>query len=539
LTQLGFVIDHSRCIGCHACTVACKSENDVPLGNFRTWVKYTERGEFPQVRRHFAVLRCNQCTAAPCVAICPTNALAKRPDGIVDIDPAACIGCKSCMQGCPYDALYINPDLGTAQKCHFCAHRTERGLAPACAVVCPTEAIIPGDFDDPTSLVARLRAEGGLAVRKAEAGTGPNVYYKEADAAGLSPLATHAAGGYIWSQQLASPQLEADRFRAQQEHASAAGAAALAMAMPSRPAMPPFEPMSRTVYDVPRPALWGWKVSAYLFTKSAAAGLFLAAALLGPGFLAEPSRALVSLGGALAFMLVTTALLVLDLKRPERFLYILLRPNWNSWLARGSVILIGYSNLLVLWVALGLFGPADTGWIARPFGWLLIGATAVFAVWTAGYTAKLFAQAKGRVLWMQRGLFTHLVAQALVAGAGLLLLAHPFLPGAGPLEHRAIVAILVVGLVVHAYCTLAKARAAPRGRSAEYAQAVALVTRGPYARRHWVCGVALGIALPLALLLLPLPSTTLVASLAALAALVGLASEEDVLVRAGQALPIS
>ena len=129
--QFGFVIDHSRCIGCHACTVACKAENDVPVGSFRTWVKYTETGAFPSVKRHFAVLRCNQCTAAPCVTICPVTALDKRPDGIVDVDPDRCIGCKSCMQACPYDALYINEDLGTAQKCHFCAHRTERGMALA------------------------------------------------------------------------------------------------------------------------------------------------------------------------------------------------------------------------------------------------------------------------------------------------------------------------------------------------------------------------------------------------------------------------
>ena len=114
--QLGFVIDHSRCIGCHACTVACKSENDVPLGSFRTWVKYTERGEFPEVRRSFAVLRCNQCSRAPCIGICPVHALHKRPDGIVDIDPARCIGCKSCLQACPYDALYINDASGTAHR---------------------------------------------------------------------------------------------------------------------------------------------------------------------------------------------------------------------------------------------------------------------------------------------------------------------------------------------------------------------------------------------------------------------------------------
>ena len=146
--QLGFVIDHSRCIGCHACTVACKAENDVPLGNFRTWVKYTEEGAFPEVKRSFGVLRCNQCSDAPCIEICPVSALHKRPDGIVDVLPDACIGCKACMQGCPYDALYINESSGTAEKCHFCAHRVEVGLAPACAVACPTEAIIPGDFHD-------------------------------------------------------------------------------------------------------------------------------------------------------------------------------------------------------------------------------------------------------------------------------------------------------------------------------------------------------------------------------------------------------
>ena len=170
--QLGFVIDHSRCIGCHACTVACKAENDVPIGNFRTWVKYTESGTFPEVRRSFAVLRCNQCTDAPCVTICPVHALEKRDDGIVDIDPDRCIGCKSCMQGCPYDALYMNDATGTAEKCHFCAHRTEVGLAPACAVVCPTEAIVPGDFDDPRSRVSELRNSGRLTARKTEAGTG-------------------------------------------------------------------------------------------------------------------------------------------------------------------------------------------------------------------------------------------------------------------------------------------------------------------------------------------------------------------------------
>src|SRR5579864_299829 len=92
MAQLAFVIDQGRSIGCHACTVACKVEHGVELWVFRTWVKYIERGEFPDVRRHVAVLRCNHCSDAPCVEVCPVTALYKRKDGIVDFDPQRCIG---------------------------------------------------------------------------------------------------------------------------------------------------------------------------------------------------------------------------------------------------------------------------------------------------------------------------------------------------------------------------------------------------------------------------------------------------------------
>jgi len=133
--RYGFVIDQRKCIGCHACTVACKEENQVPLGVNRTWVKYIEKGTFPDTRRYFSVMRCNHCDNAPCVTICPTVALYRRPDGIVDFDGERCIGCKSCMQACPYDALYIDPETQTAAKCHYCAHRVEVGLEPACVIV--------------------------------------------------------------------------------------------------------------------------------------------------------------------------------------------------------------------------------------------------------------------------------------------------------------------------------------------------------------------------------------------------------------------
>src|SRR5713226_2384980 len=198
--RYGFVIDQRRCIGCHACTVACKEENRVPLGAFRTWVKYIERGTFPHTRRYFSVLRCNHCDAAPCVTICPTVALYRRADGIVDFDGERCIGCKSCMQACPYDALYIDPSTQTAAKCNYCAHRLEVGLEPACVVVCPVQAIVPGDLDDPRSTISRLVASQQTQVRKPEQGTRPKLYYLGAEAAALTPDMQERRGGYVFSQ---------------------------------------------------------------------------------------------------------------------------------------------------------------------------------------------------------------------------------------------------------------------------------------------------------------------------------------------------
>jgi len=511
--QLGFVIDHSRCIGCHACTVACKSENDVPVGTFRTWVKYTEEGQFPEVKRSFAVLRCNQCTSAPCVSICPVGALDKRSrDGIVDVDPDACIGCKACMQGCPYDALYINPRKGTAEKCHFCAHRAEQGLAPACAVVCPTEAIIPGDFHDPESTVSRLRRQFDLKARKTEAETGPNVFYRDVADAGIQPLTTNSAGGYIWSDRRPGPQLEAAEFEALEKKARA-----------------------RTVYDVAHPPLWGGKITGYLFAKSLAAGVFLASGFAGLAPFdfgggdagASAWKAVLLPLLALVFLGVTGFLLVADLKRPERFFYILTRPNWSSWLVRGTWAIIAYSGMLLAWCA-APFTDAVTGMAHH----VLYGCTVVAASLVAAYTGWLFGQAKGRVLWMRRGLWAHLIVQAVVAGSAVLVLAAPLLGLEGELS-----SLLGKWLGLHGAFVLLEGRLAPRKRREEYRRAHDLVAEGPWAARHWRFGVLLGILAPL--LLLAIPGLEALAPLAAVLALYGLWVEEDVLVRAGQALPIS
>jgi len=508
--QLGFVLDKTRCIGCHACTVACKSENDVPLGDFRTWVKYTEQGAWPETKRSFTVLRCNQCTDAPCIEICPVTALEKADNGIVDIDPRVCIGCKACLQGCPYDAIYLNEDKGIAQKCHFCAHRVEVGLAPACAVVCPTEAIVPGDLDDPSSRAAALISEHGSTLRKPEAGTSPNVHYIEGSAAGIDPELTSAAGGLLWAQQLPGERLDAILFDGLERKAEA-----------------------RTTYDVQRKAPWGVGISGYLFFKSLAAGVFI----VGAGFL-TPAKALVDVplaarmgvpALALAFLSVTLLLLVLDLKRPERFLSILLRPNWSSWLAKGSYFLLVYSLLLLAWIGLGWAG------VRGGVGLLVI--TTLLAVLSAVYTAWLFGQAKGRVLWMKRGLTLHLLFQAIVAGAAMLMLVTTLAPELLGTPTHQLHHVLLIGLLGHAALTLAEPMLAPIGRAAEFHRHARLLTKGPYARMHWFGGMLLGVVFP-AVVVLALPAGPAF-FMAGLAALIGLAMHEHAFVRAGQALPIS
>lgn len=381
-----FLIDNRRCIGCHACSVACKVEHGVALGVARTWVKYIEKGVFPDTRRTFQVTRCNHCEDAPCIEICPTRALFRRPDGIVDFDPGRCIGCKACMQGCPYDALYIDPRTETAAKCNFCPHKVEVGLLPPCVTVCPTQAIVAGDLDDPASRIVQIMSRDPIQVRKPEKGTRPKVFYVDGDASALVPTAAPPASEYMWS--------------------SAPQAAAL---MPlSEEAGAPKRTFG--VREQHRNS-WGWKVSAYLWTKSLAAGAFLVPALRS---LLNPAEAPLRPGHALlaaAFLAVTTLLLVADLRQPKRFLWTLTRPQWRSWVVRGAYVLVLYGGCLGLHVIAGLVG------LALPR--VVTALTILLACGAAVYTAFLFGQCKGRDLWQSSLLAPHLVVQAILCGAAL------------------------------------------------------------------------------------------------------------------------
>ena len=505
--RYGFLIDQHRCIGCHACTVACKEEHNVAIGVNRTWVKYIEKGQYPNTRRHFAVLRCNHCDNAPCIAICPTVALYRRADGIVDFDNERCIGCKSCMQACPYDALYIDPDRNTAAKCNFDASRVERGYKPACEVVCPTQAILSGDLDDPESDISRRIAFEKVSVRKPEKGTRPKLFYAGVEGDLLQPTMMEPQASYFWADKDPGEDLYAlrDGYRER--------------GMPGN---------SREVYDVPHATPWGGKIASYLWTKSIAAGVLLVAAvLLNMGFDHEVMTLHIA-GPALAliFLALTLFLLIVDLRRPERFFYILTKPNFRSWLVLGGYILFVYGILAIVWLIYGLTKDSIGPWLFWP--------TALMALASAGYSAFLFGQAKGRDLWQSPLLFWHLLIQAFAAGSATLLLTS-LLTNVSADMFLLLGQFLAVSLLVIFAITMSDLMLGHG--SEELLRAAALLTRGTLRKQFWIFVVCLGILLPLGLLLLPLHPFFHFG--AAIFALIGLWYYENLWIKAGQSVALS
>ncbi len=496
------VLDQTRCIGCHACTTACKSENEVPVGVTRTYVKSADVGTFPQARRAFQVTRCNQCTDAPCVTACPTQAMYKRPDGIVDFDKEICIGCKACMAACPYDAIFINPEDHSAEKCNMCAHRIDAGLEPACVSVCPTGAIIVGDGNDPTTKVSQLVARRPAVVRRPEKETAPGVFYLGAHQATLDPLgAARPEGGlYAWATQGApDPQL----VTAGHPQGARSSAAALLS------------------YDIPHHAPWGWRVSLYTWTKSIAAGAFLLAVLLALTGLLDWSDSVarwVAPAVALVFLGVTGVLLIWDLKHPFRFYLIFTKHHWTSWLVKGAFIIGGYGGIVVLYVGASV---ADSVVAQQVLG--VIGA--VLALATACYTAYLFAQAKARDLWQSPLLPAHLAVQAVLAGAAALLPFAVWLSSARGVH--ALEVVLAVAAAVHLVLVWTETNlphVTAHARLATYE-----MVRGRYARVFWlgILAVAVSVAAPW------------IGVAAAPFALIGLLAHEHAYVQAGQSVPLA
>ena len=512
--RYGFLIDQHRCIGCHACTVACKEEHNVALGVNRTWVKYVEKGQYPDTRRHFAVLRCNHCDDAPCIEICPTVALFRRPDGIVDFDNQRCIGCKSCMQACPYDALYIDPERNTAAKCNFDASRVDMGYKPACEVVCPTQAILSGDLDDPNSSLSKRIAMEKVTVRKAEKGTKPKLFYTGVDGDLLNPTMLEPQNEHFWADKVPGEDLYSLRSINPQRPTPGAG---------------------REVYDVPHMIPWGKKIASYLWAKSIASGVLLVSAIcLNLGF--HQDGLLLSIFSpmvSLLFLAATMTLLVVDLKKPGRFFYLFTKPNFNSWLVLGGYVLMIFGALLLVWLALILAGGILNPWLV----WL----TATFAVASAGYSAFLFAQARGRDFWQSPLLFWHLVVQAVAAGVSFLMLVRG-LEALTPYQlispaifiwlNQALMITLLVSLAMIFGEMFTKHGAEDSTRAGD------MLLTGPLKKSFWIFAIGVGNVVPVVLILWPIGSIV-PNILAAVLVLFGLWIYENLWIKAGQAVPLS
>lgn len=204
MTRYGMAIDLSRCIGCNTCAVACKVSNNLPKDVW--WnVVHTEGRDFAdtskgtyggEMQLSWLPVNCMHCENAVCEEVCPTGATVKRDDCIVTVDEETCIGCKSCMEACPYDVrrlienepeYYLELPIGdpaakshkggTVEKCDFCAGRIDRGEKPACMELCPGRARYWGDLDDPESEVSQFLSGRNATVLLEEEGTSPSVYY--------------------------------------------------------------------------------------------------------------------------------------------------------------------------------------------------------------------------------------------------------------------------------------------------------------------------------------------------------------------------
>ncbi len=206
----GMLIDLRKCVGCETCSVACKTQNDVPLGVFRSSVKALEpAGEtFPNVTRDQLPWLCNHCDDAPCIADCPVEeipasltmpngdeigyckkATYKRPDGLVLVDQDRCIGCGLCIPLCPYNVRFRHPTKETSNgsskvtdKCDFCVNRISNGAKPACVQTCPHNARMIGNLLDPASNISAAIAAADHDIQRiyayaSDPGSGPNVYY--------------------------------------------------------------------------------------------------------------------------------------------------------------------------------------------------------------------------------------------------------------------------------------------------------------------------------------------------------------------------
>jgi formate-dependent nitrite reductase membrane component NrfD len=367
-------------------------------------------------------------------------------------------------------------------------------------VVCPEEAIIVGNLNDPQSEVSQIVARQKVDVRKPEKGTSPKVFYLGANEATLSPTLAQYQGAHLWSVQK-------EGYPVAENHSTVRSVAA-----------------ARINYDVPHKGVaWDWKVSLYTWTKSIASGLFLVFAFLGLlGYNMDHAWSItVAVVGGI-FLALTGLLLIAKLSHPWRFYRIFTRPQWKSWLVRGAFIILLYGLVLLLLFVAGATASNSLVSILWWPGIVLAGLTAI-------YTAFLLSQSKGRDLWQNALLPVHMFVQAILAGSATFILLSALIP----LQEEALSTVqsILLGSAL-VYLALVISEGVMPHVTADAALAAKQMIKGRYRGFYW-SGLIAGGILPVLFIGVDIDY------LASFAALAGLMLYEHSYMQAGQSVPLS
>jgi formate-dependent nitrite reductase membrane component NrfD len=393
-------------------------------------------------------------------------------------------------------------------------------------------------MDNPESEISTLLARQQVSVRKAEKGTVPNLFYIDADEASLNPSSTERSNNYFWNSQglgvghyakeaekmaFSNPSVVDELINTRPEPSNSNGVKSIDVLMNNAKA--------KRIYDAPdKGILWGWEVSAYVWTKAIATGVllipFIGWLTGNMPFGGVSNWAAILIG--MAFLGLTGLFLVKDLDRPDRFLNVLLRPQWNSWLVKGGYGISIYGGLLALLAAASWFGWFQ---LLEPILWL----TAIAAVFVAIYTAFLFAQAKGRDFWQSPVLAMHMIIHSLMAGSAVYAIMD-FITDIGDSWPGFLITMMTILILVN-LSTMFLEMVTPHP-TVDAKRTVESIIKGRYKRQFWVGIILIGNILPLALIIWgPLSSLSIL--LAGIAILIGIYITEHVWVEAPQRLPLS
>ncbi|MCB1023874.1 MAG: polysulfide reductase NrfD, partial [Acidobacteria bacterium] len=367
-----------------------------------------------------------------------------------------------------------------------------------------------------------------VSVRKPEKGTNPKLFYIDGDRVELNPSATEVESDYMWSSQESGVGKYA-KFAEQRISESPVKEELAKQKQQNFVQIEPRTKKARRVYDAPsKGILWGWEVSAYILTKAIAAGAFLIPIIAGYQMFVPDIFKQIGAVVAFIFLAITGVLLIMDLGRPDRFLYVILRPQWRSWLSRGAYIITIYGGLLTAWLGASFLGYNDVLKYIEPLA-------IIFALLSAVYTAFLFAQAKGRDFWQSPMLGVHMILHSLMSGLAVFLIASLFLDNINIGLIWILTAATIAAIVFH-LVTLAIELTTTHSTEDAH-KVVEMIIKGQFSSAFWFGMIIVGNFIPLVLLVTV--DNYFAVGASGIMIFIGLGFAQHIWVKAPQLIPLS